>query len=109
MWGKSYAAKAALCVALLWTAAADAQTALHLTASGRAAIWRSLGKDATDTSIATGLKVGEAVPADQRLLPFDRHVRKKVPALKPYSYTLLQGEVLIVDPHSRKIVAIVSK
>ena len=109
MLGKLSASKMVLCAALLWTSAAYAQTAIHLTSSAQAEIWRSLGKDATDTSVAAGLHVGEDVPATMRVLRFGRHLRKKVRAIRSYSYALLQGEVLIVDPRARKIVAIVSK
>ena len=52
----------ALCTMLLWSLAAYAQSGLHLTSPDRAAIWRSLGKDAMSTSVPAGLHVGEAVP-----------------------------------------------
>jgi hypothetical protein len=99
----------ALCAALLWSSAVYAQPTIHLTGPGRAAIWRSLGKDATDTSVPAGLHVGDAVPDTMRLLPFGRHLGNKVRAIKAYSYALLQGQVLIIDARTRKIVAIVSK
>ena len=81
----------------------------HFFEAGRAAIWRSLGKDATDTQVAAGLQVGQTVPDPMRVLPFSRHLRKKVPAIKSYSYALVNGQVLIVDARTRKIVAIISK
>jgi len=99
----------ALCATLLCASAAYAQPTIHLTEPGRAAIWHSLGKNATDTSVAAGLQVGETVPEPMRVLPFDRHLRQKVPAIRAYSYALLQGQVLIVDRRTRKIVAIVSR
>jgi len=106
---KSIAATFLLCAALVWSSAAPAQSALRLTSAGRAAIWKSLGKDATDTQLAAGLKVGEKIPDPMNVLPFTARVRKKVPAIKPYSYALVNGQVLIVDAQSRKFVAIVSK
>ena len=99
----------ALCSALAWSAAAHAQAALDLSSAGRAAIWRSLGKDATGTQVAAGLQVGQAVPDPMRVLPFSTHLRKKVPAIKSYSYALVNSQVLIVDARTRKIVAIISK
>jgi len=99
----------ALCCALAWSAAAHAQAALDLSSAGRAAIWRSLGKDATDTQVAAGLQVGQTVPDPMRVLPFSMHLRKKVPAIKSYSYALVKGQVLIVDARTRNIVAIISK
>lgn len=86
-----------------------AQSALHLSSAGRAAIWKSLGKDATDTQVAAGLQVGEKIPDPMNVLPFTARIRKKVPAIKPYSYALVNGQVLIVDAQTRKIIAIVSK
>jgi hypothetical protein len=59
--------------------------------------------------VPAGLHVGDAVPDTMRLLPFGRHLGNKVRAIKAYSYALLQGQVLIIDARTRKIVAIVSK
>ncbi len=99
----------ALCAVLFWSSAVLAQPGLHLTSPDRAAIWRSLGKDAMSTSVPAGLHVGEAVPDTMRLLPFGRHLRNKIPAIRSYSYALLQGQVLIVDRRARTIVSIVSE
>jgi Protein of unknown function (DUF1236) len=104
------ASKIALCAFLLCCAASGyAQTSVHLTTSERAEIWRSLGRRADKTQEPAGLQVGEAVPDTMHMLAFARHVRKKVPALKSYSYALLHGQVLIVDPGTKTIVSIVSK
>jgi len=99
----------ALCCVLAWSTAAHAQAAPDLSSAGRAAIWRSLGKDAMDTQVAAGLQVGQTVPDPMRVLPFSMHLRKKVPAIKSYSYALVNGQVLIVDARNRKIVAIISE
>jgi hypothetical protein len=99
----------ALYAALAGAPAADAKDGVNLTSANRAAIWRSLGKNATDTQVAAGLEVGQTVPDPMQILPFDRHVRKRVPALKSFSYALVNGQVLIVEARSRKIVAVVSK
>jgi hypothetical protein len=53
--------------------------------------------------------VGQTVPDPMRVLPFSRHLRKKAPAIRSYSYALVNGQVLIVDARTRKIVAIISK
>ncbi len=106
---KSIALSLLLCAALTWSSCATAQSAIRLTSAGRTAIWKSLGKDATDTQLAAGLQVGDKVPDPMNVLPFTARVRKKVPAIRPYSYALVNGQVLIVDAQTRKIVAIVSK
>jgi len=82
---------------------------LHLTSAQRADIWRSLRKRADDAQIATGLGVGEAVPDTMQMLSFSHSVRRKVPAVRSYRYVLVHGQVLLVDPKTKKIVAIISK
>jgi hypothetical protein len=82
---------------------------LSLTSTQRAQIWRDLGKDATNTSEPAGLNVGEAVPDSMHLLSFARALRKRIPAIRPYRYTLVHGQVLIIDPGTKKIVAIVGE
>ena len=82
---------------------------LSLTSTQRAQIWRSLGKDATRASEPAGLHVGEAVPDTTNLLSFARAIRKRDPAIRPYQYALSHGQVLMIDPGTRKIVAIVGE
>jgi hypothetical protein len=107
---KLNASKIALCTILLcFSAGVYAETALSLTSPEQARIWRSLGKEATKTSVPAGLHVGEVIPDTMRLLPFARKLRKRIPAIRSYSYALLQGQVLIIDPQAKKIVSIVSK
>jgi Protein of unknown function (DUF1236) len=103
------AASIVLCAALICASGAGAQSVVHLTSADRTAIWRTLGKDATDTQVAAGLQVGQTVPDPMRVLPFSEHLRKSVPAIRSYSYALVNGQVLIVDARSKKIVAIVSE
>jgi hypothetical protein len=99
----------AFCAALALPLTAHAQTDVSLTSANRSAIWSSLGKTATDTQVAAGLQVGQTVPDPMQVLPFSHHLRKKVPAIKSFSYALVNGQVLIVAVRTRKIVAIVSK
>jgi hypothetical protein len=100
----------ALCVFLLWGgASAYAQDGIHLMSRQRGEIWLSLRHQASRTSEPDGLHVGEALPDTMRVLPFTRALRKRVPGIRPYSYALLYRQVLIVDPQTKKIVAIVSK
>ncbi len=107
---KLNASTIALCTILLCcSTSVYAQTELSLTSRQRSEIWRSLGKEATRTSVPAGLHVGETVPDTMRLLPFVHKLRKRVPAIRSYSYALLQGEVLIIDRQTKKIISIVSK
>jgi len=80
---------------------------LSLTSAQQAEIWRGLGKEAMKTLVPAGLHIGEVVPNTMHLLPFARDLRKKLPMIRPYLYALLHGQVLIIDPRTRKIVSIV--
>jgi hypothetical protein len=82
---------------------------LSLTSAQRSEIWRTLGRPAGETQEPAGLSVGEAVPDTMNLLSFARGLRKKISALRPYRYALLHGKVLIVDPKTKRIIAIVSR
>jgi Protein of unknown function (DUF1236) len=80
-----------------------------LTSAEQSAIWRILSDRANRTSVPTGLNVGEKVPNTIRLLSFAHDLRKRIPAIWPYSYALLHDQVLIVDPRSKAIVAIIAE
>lgn len=88
----------------------DDQQALELTAAQRAEIWRTLGSDATERA-PTGFrpKVGEAVPNSLQLQSLPRNVSNQVPAVQPYEYAMLHSQLLIVDPATKKIVAIITE
>ena len=82
---------------------------LSLTSAQRAEIWRHLSNEAMRALEPAGLKVGEAVPQTMHLLSFARRLRRRIPEIRPYFYTLLHGQVLIVDPVSKKVVSIVEE
>jgi hypothetical protein len=85
------------------------KAAFSLTSEERAEIWHSLRKQATRTSVPAGLHVGEVVPNTMDSRSFAREIRKKIPAIRPYSYALLHNQVLIIAPRSKKIVFIVAE
>jgi hypothetical protein len=87
----------------------DVSFDVSLSLEERAEIWRALGQRATVTSIPGGLRVGEMVPSTARVLSFSDGLRKKVPTILRFSYTLLHDQVLIVDPQSKVIVSIVAR
>lgn len=99
-----------------WPLRARAQSAeaagagnLSLTSAQQSAIWQALGKAAGKAQEPAGLHVGETVPDTMNLLPFARRLRKEIRALRPYRYGLSHGEVLLVAPKTKTIVAIVSR
>jgi hypothetical protein len=79
---------------------------LSLTSRERAEIWRRLGKQAMKAAVPAGLNVGEKVPSTMHLLSFGGDLRKGIPTIQSYRYALLQGQVLIVDPETKKIMSI---
>jgi hypothetical protein len=88
-------------------AAAKHRHTLSLTTTQRSEIWRALRKDAGVTGEPDGLKIGDAIPDTMRLLSFGHRLRRRIPAIRPYSYTFLHDQVLIVDPATKKIVFII--
>lgn len=102
--------------AVAWPLAAHARPSartqarqLSLTSAQRAAIWRSLGKEAMRTQIPAGLNIGESAPDTMHLLPFDRRLSRKIPALRHHGYALVHGQVLVIEPGTKKIVAVVGE
>jgi hypothetical protein len=93
------------------TGTAPANDRLNLTATQRHELWQSLSKQAAKESAPTGFtaKVGEAVPSSIKLQSLPSNVSSQIPAVKSYDYALLQNELLIVDPSSKKIVDIITQ
>ena len=84
---------------------------LNLSNTQRHEIWQSLGKQTTKENAPVGFKamVGETAPGSIKLQPLPGDVSSRVPAVKSYDYAMLQNQVLIVDPSSKKIVDIVTR
>ena len=53
--------------------------------------------------------VGETAPGSIKLQALPYEVSSRIPAMKWYDFTMLQNQVLIVDPTSMKIVDIVTQ
>ena len=84
---------------------------LNLTTAQRHEIWQSVDKPAMKQTAPAGFKatVGEAAPSSIKLQPLPSDVSKQVPAVKSYDFAMVQNQVLIVDPSSKKIVDIVTQ
>jgi len=82
---------------------------LSLTHAQRSEIWRVLGQQAGKAQEPAGLNVGEAVPDTMNVLSFGHNLRKKIRGIRHYQYTLLHDQVLIIDPETKKIIAIVGR
>ena len=98
-----------------WPSIVPAQAAggekgkLSLSEAQQSEIWRALRNQARKTQEPAGLNVGEVVPDDMNLLSFGPRFRGKIPALRPYRYSLLHDRVLIIDPATKKIIAIIGR
>jgi hypothetical protein len=100
---------------------AQAQTGTNTSASGqnerislsfaqKNEIWQTLKSQPKENAPAGFTpRVGETVPNSLQLQPLPGSLTGQVPAIKSYEYAMLQNQVLIVDPSSKKIVDIVSE
>ena len=84
---------------------------LNLTGAQQKEIWQGVSQQASKETAPASFKatVGEVAPTSIKLQPLPTKVSNEVPAVKSYDYAMLQNQVLIVDPSSRKIVDIVNR
>ena len=82
-----------------------------LTDAQRQEIWRGVSQQATKESRPAAFKaaIGEAIPGSIKIQPLPSTVGAEVPAVKSYDFAMLQNQVLIVDPLSKKIIDILSQ
>jgi hypothetical protein len=86
------------------------QGALELTSAQRAEIWRRLGnQQATTAPPGFQPKVGATVPASMQLKTLPSSVSNQVPQVQSYDYAMVQSQLLIVDPATKKIVSIITE
>jgi hypothetical protein len=96
-------------IALAQSPGNGARRHLSLSHAQRAVIWHALRKEADKAQEPAGLNVGEAVPDTMNVLAFGRNLRKKIRPIRAYRYALMHDRVLIVDPQTKKIIAIVGR
>ena len=101
--------------ALLYGSAAQAQTQsgatisgpLELTAQQRASIYQSVsGQKVRTPPPPMQLAIGADVPPVTELYAMPDSVTAEIPATKVYRYTMVQNQVVIVDPTTLKVVEI---
>ena len=86
------------------------QGALALTTAQRAEIWQRLGnQQATNAPPGFQPKVGAIVPASVKLKTLPSSVSNQVPQVRSYDYAMVQSQLLIVDPATKKIVSIITE
>jgi len=79
---------------------------LTLTNSQREAIWEMLGNQAGYTG--PNLHDGQVVPDEMILQALPNTISNQIPAVKTYDYTMLNNQVLIVHPVTKRILAVVA-
>jgi hypothetical protein len=93
------------------TGAATTNDRLNLTSAQRHELWQSISNQAAKENAPAGFtaKVGDAVPSSVKLELLPPNLTSQIPAVKSYDYALMQNDLLIVDPTSKKIVDIITQ
>ena len=86
------------------------QGSLNLTAAQRAEIWQRLGSE-QDSNAPPGFqpRIGATVPPTMQLKTLPSGVSSQVPQIQSYNYAMLNSQLLIVDPMTKKIVSIITE
>lgn len=83
---------------------------LNLTEAQRDQIRQNLGQSPDETTPASFTpQLGETLPTGVTAKSLPSSVSSKITAIKTDEYAMVQNQILIVDPSSKKILAIVSK
>ncbi len=85
------------------------QGSLNLTAAQRAEIWQRLGSQQASNAPGFQPTVGATVPPIMQLKTLPSSVSSQVPQIQSYSYAMLNSQLLIVDPTTKKIVSIITE
>ncbi|MFZ3352928.1 MAG: DUF1236 domain-containing protein [Xanthobacteraceae bacterium] len=83
---------------------------LTLTSAQQKTAWNDLHGLATRQVAPAGFqaKVGTPVPGSVMIMAVSNKAAKAVPALKPYSFTVVNHKLLIVNPNSRTIAEVIT-
>jgi hypothetical protein len=97
------------------TAAADATAqpaaALKLSDTQRKMAWQDLYMDSLNQETPANFNavVGATVPNTIVIAPVTAQAGSDVPALKPFSFAMVQKKLVIVNPDSRKIANVIAQ
>jgi hypothetical protein len=77
----------------------------------RQAAWHDLYMDSLNQSTPPGFDavVGATVPNTIVIVPVTAQAGSDVPALKPYSFAMVQKKLVIVNPGNRKIAGVIAR
>lgn len=81
-----------------------------LSAEQHAKIWSTLRGEKTErlTNVQFSITVGEVVPGTVHLYTMPVSVAEYAPQYRDYEYILVGDQILIVDPHTLRIVAVIA-
>jgi hypothetical protein len=92
-------------------AAAQSGDALTLSEAQRKMAWQDLYMDSLNQNTPPGFDavVGTTVPNTIVIAPVTAQAGSDVPALKPYSFAMVQKKLVIVNPSNRKITNVIAQ
>jgi Protein of unknown function (DUF1236) len=90
---------------------ASTTRALELTPAERLAIYQSITRTHRNNAAPIGFRaaVGEHVPGSVELVPLSDTLVKLVPQARAFSIAMVEKAVILVDPGSRQVVAVVTQ
>ena len=96
-------------VAMAANTGATSKDPLSLSSAQQKEIWQSINKQNMKDTTPAGFRpaVGGVVPSSIKLHAMPGDATRQVPAVKSYDFVMLQNDVLLIDPASKKIVDII--
>jgi hypothetical protein len=88
-----------------------AKDTLSLTADQQKTAWNDLSSQAKKQTAPPSFfrSVGNVVSGSVKLEPVTAKAAGDIPALRPYDFAMIEGQLLIVNPSDRKIVAVITR
>jgi len=92
----------------MWPPAKDT---VSLTADQQKTAWNDLSGQAEKQTAPPSFfrAVGNVVSSSVKLQPITTKAAGDVPALRPYSFAMMEGQLLIVNPSDKKIAAVITR
>ncbi len=92
-------------------ASAQPADALTLSDAQRKSAWQDLYMDSLNQNTPPGFDavVGATVPNTIVIVPVTAQAGSDVPALRPYSFAMVQKKLVIVNPSNRKIADVIAR
>ena len=96
-------------VAIAADTGATSKDQLSLTNAQQKEIWQSVSKQNMKDTTPAGFRpaIGTVVPGSMKLHALPGDATRQVPAVRSYDYVMVQNDVLLIDPTSKKIVDII--